>query len=118
MVRFSLISLLTGILLLSGCAAQKTLYNWDQYQPAVYSYLQEGDLGLDIQVEAMEENIETAASKDQALPPGFHAHLGMLYAQQGHDDLALEQLELEQELFPESSTFITLLLSQQTEEIR
>ncbi|MGL4507790.1 MAG: DUF4810 domain-containing protein [Aeromonas sobria] len=46
------------------------------------------------------------------MPPGFHAHLAMLYAQQGRDNLALEHFEKEKQLFPESTTFINFLLNQ------
>lgn len=44
-------------------------------------------------------------------PPGFHAHLGMLYAQQGQDDQALQALLTEKTLFPESTTYIDFLLA-------
>ncbi|MFR9721473.1 DUF4810 domain-containing protein [Aeromonas diversa] len=98
-------------LLSYGCATPpKPLYNWDQYQSAVYQNLEDQESGE--QIGRLEENLQAANGKGEKVPPGFHAHLGMLYAQQGRDDLAREHLEKEKQLFPESATFINFLLNQ------
>jgi len=97
--------------LLAACAQQPTLYSWDSYQPAAYAYLQ-GDEDPAAEVQAMEKNIETARAHDKALPPGFHAHLGLLYLQQGQDARAMEQIQSERAAFPESTTFMDFLLRQ------
>jgi hypothetical protein len=95
---------------LSGCAQQKTLYNWQSYQPAVYSYLKDDGAEYATQAAAMEKNIETARSANQALPPGFHAHLGMLYLKMGNGDKAVEQLQSEKLAFPEGTPFMDFLM--------
>jgi hypothetical protein len=104
---------LTGICagagLLAACAQQPTMYSWDSYQPAAYAYMQ-GDQDPVAQVEAMEENIESARAQNKALPPGFHAHLGLLYLQQGQGARAMEQIQSERISFPESATFMDFLL--------
>lgn len=97
--------------LLSACAHQPTMYSWDSYQPAVYAYLQ-GDNDPAAQTLAMEKNIETARARNTALPPGFHAHLGLLYLQQGQDARAVEQIQSEKTAFPESAAFMDFLLRQ------
>ncbi|MCH2000092.1 DUF4810 domain-containing protein, partial [Achromobacter xylosoxidans] len=43
-------------------------------------------------------------------PPGFRAHLGMLYLKLGDGAKGLEQLEGEKAAFPESKPFMDFLL--------
>jgi hypothetical protein len=96
---------------LAACAQpQKTLYNWQSYQPQVYAYLKDDGADYTAQVQALEKNIETARAANQALPPGFHAHLGMLYLKTGNGEKALEQLQSEKLAFPESAAFMDFLM--------
>lgn len=103
---------LFSLVLLSGCASQpKTLYYWGDYQDNVYSYLNEpggGDTAK--QIESLEAGVQKATSLNMALPPGYHAQLGLLYYSQGEIDRAVEQLTLEKTGYPESATFIDGLL--------
>ncbi|WP_137939185.1 DUF4810 domain-containing protein [Chitinivorax sp. B] len=103
---------LFGALFLAGCAnhSQKPLYYWGQYQPQVYEYLKGDGTGPEAQIIAMEKGIQQARAKDAALPPGYHAHLGMLYLKAGRDDQVKQQFETEKTLFPESATFMDFLL--------
>jgi len=95
--------------LLAACAqAPKPLYNWEAYQPAVYAYLKDEDAAAHI--EALERNVEMARANNDALPPGFHAHLGMLYLHMGQADKAAEQIQAEKLAFPEGSGFMDFLL--------
>jgi len=96
---------------LAACAQQpKPMYNWQSYQPEVYEYLKGESSDYAKQTQALEENIETARSANQALPPGFHAHLGMLYLKQGDANKAMEQIQSEKLAFPESTPFMEFLL--------
>lgn len=111
-IRLTSLSLACG--LLAACAQQPTIYSWDSYQPAVYDYLQ-GEKDPAAQALSMEKNIEVARAKNKALPPGFHAHLGLLYLQQGEDARALEQIQSESAAFPESVPFMNFLLKKKTD---
>lgn len=92
---------------LSGCASSHSLYYWGGYEGQVYKmYIEPGEAPPERQVEIMEADIERARSKDQALPPGFRAHLGYLYFQQGNLDLARQSFEAEKEAFPESAVLM------------
>lgn len=103
------ICMLTGFL--TACAQpQKLMYNWQSYQSGVYDYLKEDNSDYAAQAQLLEQNIETARSAHQALPPGFHAHLGMLYLKQGKADKAVEQLQSEKLAFPEATPFMEFLL--------
>ena len=63
----------------------------------------------------LEALIARAAATGTSVPPGVHAHLGMLYSEMGRDQDARHQLQLERQLFPESDHFISYLLSVQQE---
>jgi len=97
--------------MLAACAqAPKTMYDWQAYQPSVYAYLKNEDTDFSQQLQALESNVETARAKNTALPPGFHAHLGLLYLKMGLGDKAVEQLQAEKLAFPEGTAFMDFLL--------
>ncbi|CAB3662083.1 DUF4810 domain-containing protein [Achromobacter pestifer] len=97
--------------LLSACVQQpKPMYSWQSYQPSVYAYLKDDGADSTLQIQALEKNIETARAANVELPPGFRAHLGMLYLKMGDGDKAAEQLQGEKVAFPESSPFMDFLM--------
>jgi hypothetical protein len=97
-------------LLMTGCVTkQQPLYYWGGYQLQVYGYFK-GEKGPEEQILALEEIRERAAAEGKALPPGFRAHLAMLYGQTGRTDRLVEQLETEKKQFPESSAYVDFLL--------
>lgn len=97
--------------LLSACVQQpKLMYNWQSYQPSVYAYLKDDGADSTLQIQALEKNIETARSANVELPPGFRAHLGMLYLKTGDGDKAVEQMQGEKVAFPESTPFMDFLM--------
>ena len=94
------------LLLLSGCQSSKTIYYWDGYQENLYNYNQPDKSSYSEKIVALEKSIEKAKSANKPIPPGLHAHLGLLYTTQGNNNKAIEQFELEKTLFPESKNFI------------
>lgn len=96
--------------LATGCAQQpKPLYHWGAYQDQVYAYFKNADASYEAQIIALEADTQKARAAGADVPPGFHAHLGMLYAQIGKDDQVRQQFETEKTLFPESATFMDFL---------
>ncbi|WP_421446687.1 DUF4810 domain-containing protein [Agrobacterium tumefaciens] len=96
----------------TGCVQQpKPLYHWGAYQDQVYAYFKNADAGYEAQIIALEADTQKARSAGAEVPPGFHAHLGMLYAQIGKEDQVRQQFETEKTLFPESATFMDFLAS-------
>ena len=94
---------------LTGCATQsKTLYQWEGYQPQVYEYLK-GE-SPEQQIAAMEKDLQVIAAKGNHAPPGYHAHLGMLYLSLGKDDQMVQEFRTEKALFPESASYMDFLL--------
>jgi len=95
--------------LLAGCAAPKTLYQWEGYEPQVYEYFK-GEEPKEAQAEALERDLQKIRSTGKAVPPGYHAHLGLLYLSMGKDDQMVQQFNTEKSLFPESGTYMDFLL--------
>jgi hypothetical protein len=107
--------LLTAIALaaaLVGCAAPppKPLYHWDGYQAQVYEHFKGDGKSPQEQLSVLEEQMQKAQGKGEALPPGFRGHLAMLYLKLGRNGEALQQLEAEKAAFPESAPYIDFLL--------
>lgn len=101
---------LVGCVLLTGCqTAPKPLYQWEDYQPQVYEYFK-GKHGVEQQISVLELGLQKIRSTGNMAPPGYHAHLGMLYAGIGKDDQMVQEFETEKTLFPESAPYIDFLL--------
>jgi hypothetical protein len=73
----------------------------------VYSHFQNAK-GQQEQIQALEA-IRESPRQGQALPPGFQAHLAMLYGQSGQTDRLAQNLEAEQQ-FPEGAPFMDFIL--------
>jgi hypothetical protein len=102
---------LSASIALAACATKTTppLYQWDGYQPQVYEYFK-AQTSPQRQIDALEKALQQIRAKGNLPPPGFHAHLGMLYASVGNDQQARQELEAEKQSFPESSTYMDFLL--------
>jgi len=109
MISIKHYSLLVPILLLAGCAAPKTAYYWGNYEGTVYQYFEKSS-SPDEQAATLEKDIAKANEKNQRIPPGMHAQLGMLYMQTGKESAAISQFQLEKNLFPESAHYLDFIL--------
>lgn len=99
-------------LTLAGCAARpQPLYGWGRYQAQVYEHFKAQNKGPEEQVMALEADLQKIRAKGQTPPPGYHAHLGLLYASLGKDDQAVQEFQTEKGTFPESTTYIDHLLA-------
>lgn len=98
-----------AFLMLVGCAHQPaSLYQWGSYQDQVYQYFKGGS--PEEQIQALEKDVQVMQAKNRPLPPGMRAHLGMLYAESGNGSKARENLLAEKSSYPESMTYVDLLL--------
>jgi hypothetical protein len=96
--------------LLTGCASQpKPLYQWDAYQPQVYAQFTGKSTAAE-QIDALEQARQKILAKGNAVPPGFRAHLGALYASVGRSEQARSELSAEKQAFPESSAYMDFML--------
>jgi hypothetical protein len=96
---------------LAGCVhAPQPLYGWGSYQGQVYEYLK-GQGSAEAEVIALEADLEKMRAKGESPPPGFHAHLGLLYASLGKEEATVREFQTEKSLFPESGHYVDFLLS-------
>ncbi len=106
--------LLLLVTLATGCVqTPPKLYQWDSYQPSVYQHYQADTANLTEQVEILEAAVEKAQAGGVSVPPGLHAHLGMLYFNTGREQDARVQFAAEKALFPESTHFMDYILKAQ-----
>lgn len=109
MARLSILAVLSSAFF-TGCVSRpQPLYYWGDYQAQIYGHFK-GEKGPEEQIEALEAVREQARAQGKALPPGFQAHLAMLYGQTGRTERLVEQLEAEKKQFPESSAYVDFLL--------
>jgi len=99
---------------LIGCKTTEPTYYYGAYPEAVYSYFNADSVSVSQQITILEEVIEKAQGKNKPVPPGLHAHLGMLYFETGNNEQGLINFEKEKVLFPESTTYINFLISNNT----
>lgn len=93
---------------LTGCVTPpQQLYDWGNYQPNLWSHFK-GE-SPEKQILALEEQIEKSRGAGTSLPPGFHAHLGLLYSKTGNTEKMLQHFQSEQAAFPESQAFFEQL---------
>lgn len=120
MMRWDLVVRPTGALIalavLAGCAAKgpDPLYMWETFPRHQYSTLLKERADPTEQIRILEAHAEKAKAANSALPPGFRAHLGMLYGESGHAQRARELWQAEVVAFPESAPFMDRLLKKLT----
>lgn len=100
-----------SLLSLVGCAtAPKPLYHWESFPKQQYSVLLRDGVSPDEQIRSLEAQAERARATNATLPPGFRAHLGMLYLGAGNAQRAKELWIAEKAAFPESTPYMDRLL--------
>ena len=99
-----------AVVLLTACATPPApLYQWGAFTQHTYDTLRgEGKSPIE-QVDLMLAHQQKVAAAGQKLPPGFHAHLGLLYLKLGRSDAAQASFEAEKLAFPESATYVDSL---------
>lgn len=96
-------------LLFSGCATTTQLYHWGSYQDQVYARFS-ADTNPAQQIDEMEKALQTN-NNNRPAPPGYHAHLGLLYGEAGRVNDMREQFLIEKRLYPEATKFMDFLLA-------
>lgn len=104
-------SILLSSLLCVGCATAPSLYQWEDYQPQVYAYLKDDGKSKEEQILKLEKGLQKIQAHGKSVPPGYHAHLGLLYYEVGRGAEAAQQFQTEKTLFPESTKYMDFLLN-------
>ena len=93
---------------LAGCAGPRTLYQWEGYQAEVRGYFK-GE-AKEAQLQALDAGLERIKARNGAVPPGYHAQMGLLCADLGQPGRMVQEFQAEKALFPESATYMDFLL--------
>jgi hypothetical protein len=104
--------LLVAFLMVSGCASNSQLYNWGSYESQVYARFTSASDPAQ-QIAELEKTLASAKT-DRPVPPGFHAHLGLLYGEAGRSDDMIQHFTIEKTLYPEAAPFMDFLLARAT----
>lgn len=103
------VALLVSAMALVGCATKTSLYNWGPYENQVYAHFKnESPEG---QILILEKHAQETQTHGKQLPPGFRAHLGLLYSKVGREGDFVIALQQEKAAFPESAVYIDRLLA-------
>jgi len=95
----------------SACAGVSgSLYSWGNYEDRIYAYLR-GESPV-AQINALQNDLLKIEEKGKKPPPGYYAHLGMLYSDVGERGQAVSCFIVEKTRFPESAVFMDYLLAQ------
>jgi len=110
-----LMAVIIGGSSLLGCAeAPKRLYHWDGFQAQLYQHFKGDESSPDEHLRILHEQSQRARASGGALPPGFRAHVAMIYLRLGRDTEATLELEAEKANFPESTQYMDFLLKHMT----
>ena len=109
--RAAMMSLLLVSAVLGGCAANapRPLYYWRGDQEQVYGHFTKQS-APEQQIAELEAGLQKARAAGLTPAPGYHAQLGMLYAEVGKTDQVRQQFETEKSLFPESTAYMDFLM--------
>lgn len=111
-----LVSVLCAGLLCTACATKGPgpLYMWEAFPTHQYKALLREGASPEEQIRLMQAHAEKAKAANASLPPGFRAHLGLLYLNTGDAGEAKRLWEAEKAAFPESTPFMDSLLKKLT----
>lgn len=98
---------------LSGCSSvSQGGYYWGDYSSTYFSLVKDRNADtVSRRVVALEDIVSKSADRDIRVPPGIHAELGMLYAEEGREAEGFAQFEREVALYPEAKPFIERLIA-------
>lgn len=102
---------LTVVFLMGSCTVQKPLYTWDQYEVTSYNYVKNSDeKSTQALIETYQTIIERQKGSRGVVPPGVYADYGFVLLQKDKTEEGRAMLLKEEELYPESKTFIDRIL--------
>lgn len=98
-------------LALTACATTSTqIYYWGNYSDTAYQLKKEpSDKTREAHKASLQNILDVAASKNKRVPPGIYAELALMEMEGGQSAQALQLLQQEKMLFPESAQLVDAL---------
>ena len=107
MLRLTLLGLLS--LAMTGCAVQRPMYSWGNYEPMLYASYKDPTKANEMRLE-LETQISETERLSQKVPPGLYAELGTIYLQAGDSNKAVDLYSKERSAWPESRGMMGALI--------
>lgn len=99
--------------LMSCSTGEKSLYSWDKYENVYYNFVKDpSEKNKEKLIECYDKIINKQNGTRKVVPPGLYAERAYVYIQQGKKAEAIELLNKEIAVYPESKPFIDRLLNQ------
>ncbi len=104
-----LVAVSAAAVVLGACATTTQKYNWEKYDPALYSYYKNPTKLADLN-QTLEAIIKSADTNKAQVPPGIYAEYGYLQLQAGNAAVAVSMFEQEKAHWPESRVFMDRMI--------
>lgn len=108
-MKFKSVIFILLALSLAGCATNRNLYQWGNYEETMFVYFHEPAVKQEM-LENYIEFIESSQSNPKKLAPGLFAEAGTFMLDQGDRQAALRFYELEHASWPESRVLMAMLI--------
>ena len=102
-----------GVIALSSCNSQQSLYSWYDSEHATYVYTKRNtEETLEKAMAQYKKVIANQNGLRKTVPPGVNAEYGYLLYKAGKKEEGLALLRAEITAYPESETFISRIINQ------
>jgi hypothetical protein len=95
------------LLLLTGCATQK--YVWNGYDDSLYAYYKHPE-NKQKYIQKLQEIITKAEQSHTKVPPGIYAEYGYMFYEGNNYSQAIVYFTKEHDLWPESAVFMEKMI--------
>lgn len=116
MIRKIIVLSLVSIFVFGGtsCAiGESSLYSWDQYENVTYNFTKDpSDNNREKLIACYDKIILKQKGTRKTVPPGMYAEKAFILIGQNKKQEAIELLNQEMVLYPESKSFIEKIISQ------
>jgi hypothetical protein len=102
-----------GVMAMTSCQTQQSLYSWYGSEDATYTYTKRGtEEALAKAMAQYEKVINNQKGLRKVVPPGVNAEYGYLLYKAGKKEEGLALLRAEIKAYPESKKFISRIINQ------
>lgn len=109
MMKHRTLMILVMALAIAGCANQRNLYQWGNYEETLFVYFHEPAV-KDEMLKNYFAFIEASQSEPKKLAPGLFAEAGTFMLERGNRDAAIRFYQLEHDSWAESRPLMATLI--------
>lgn len=110
-MKTKIITITAAILLLSGCATNKNLYEWGNYEETLFVYFHEPEVKDQMLTNYLAFIEKAQAGSAKKVAPGLFAEAGTFMLEKNDVESALRFYQLEHKTWPESRSMMEIMIS-------